>query len=253
LKHARPLPPTVSAPTGGSSIDLGTLRPDRRTLLWGAVLCNTELLVVLAYFWAVGGAIPTEFGYLALVAYPFVWLNVSAWVLRRTSIPPASPRRRLLAAAVGVGYFLLLARVGGLLLPGIGARATGLRIVLLEVPPGFSPALLYSGEAVVLNLIPFQLVGYATLAYLVATTVLDAAGNAAAGLLGLFSCVSCALPVLAAVGSGLAGGGAAVVATMTSGSYGLSTAAFVLTVLLLSWRPDAADLGRLRAWLADDG
>ncbi|MFB6191974.1 MAG: hypothetical protein ABEI11_01490 [Haloarculaceae archaeon] len=243
----------MSAPTSGSPIDLDALRPDRRTLLWGAILVNTELLIVLAYFWAVGGTVPTELGYLALVAYPFVWLNVSAWALRRASLPPASPRRRLLAAAVGIGYFMLLSRVGGLLLPGIGARATGLRFVLLDVPPGFAPALLYSGEAVVINLIPFQLVGYATLAYLVAVTVLDAAGNAAAGLLGLFSCVSCALPVLAAVTSGLAGGGAAVVATMTSGSYGLSTAAFLLTVLLLSWRPDAGDLGWVRARLAGDG
>jgi hypothetical protein len=243
----------VSAPTSGSPFDLAALRPDRRTLLVGAVVLNTELLIVLAYFWAVGGAFPTELGYLALVAYPFVWLNVSAWALARTSLPPASARRRLLAAAVGIGYFLLLARVGGLLLPGVGERATGLRLVLLNVPPGFSPALLYSGEAVVLNLIPFRLVGYATLASLVAVTVLDAAGNAAAGVLGLFSCVSCALPVIATVVSGVAGGGTAVVATMTSGSYGLSTAAFVLTVLLLSWRPDAAALGRLRAWLARDG
>lgn len=228
-------------------VPLGRLRPDRKTLAWGALLVNTELLVVLAYFWF-GGGFPTEPGYLFLVAVPWVWLNASAWALWRTDAPDASTRKRLLAGAIAVGYFLLLARVGGVLLPGIGERALGFRLALYEIPPGFAPALLYSGSDAVVNLIPFRVVGYATLAYLVYVTVLDTAGSVAAGVLGLFSCVSCALPVFAAVVSGL-GGSAALAATVTDGSYALSTAVFVLTVGLLRWRPDATDLARIRRLL----
>lgn len=233
------------------AVSLDRLRPTRETLVWGALIVNTEALVVLWYFWFVGGAFPTEPGFLLLVAIPWVWLNVSAWALWRTDAPAATPRRRLLAAALAVGYFLLLARVGGLLLPGIGERATGFRLALYEIPPGFSPALLYSGPDVVVNLIPFRVVGYATLAYLVYVTVLDTAGSVAAGVLGLFSCVSCALPVLAALVSGI-GGSAALVATVTEGSYALSTAVFLLTVALLRWRPDVTDLARLRAALGGE-
>jgi cytochrome c biogenesis protein CcdA len=80
-------------------------------------------------------------------------------------------------------------------------------------------------------------VGYAALAVLVYATALDVAGSAIGGVLGLFSCVSCTWPVLASLVGGVAGGSSAVASAALSGSYGLSTVIFVVTVGLLYWRP----------------
>ncbi|PSQ22176.1 hypothetical protein BRD04_05280 [Halobacteriales archaeon QS_9_67_17] len=142
----------------------------------------------------------------------------------------------------------MLAWAGGLVAPGIGDLATGVRVVTYQVPPGFGPVLLYSGERVVVNLVPYQTVGYLTLAGLVYLTVVDVAGSVAAGVVGLFSCVSCTFPVIAAVVSGVTGG-ATFAASVGQGAYGLSTVVFVVTVALLRWRPDVGDLARLRAAL----
>lgn len=230
-----------------STVNLSRFRPSRRSALrWAAVL-NGQLLVVLAYFALVTG-LPSSLEFLTLAVVPWVWLNVSWWSYRTTSVGTVPRRRRLLAAAVGVGYFLVLARVGGIVLPGLGDLATGLRVVTSQVPPGFAPAVLYSGEALVVNLIPYQVVGYAALAYLVYATVADVSGSAAAGVVGLFSCVSCAFPILAALLSTVTGG-ATFAASVGQGSYALSTVVFVGTVGLLRWRPGMAEGARLRAWL----
>lgn len=94
-------------------------------------------------------------------------------------------------------------------------------------------------------LLPFKLVGYLALAYLVYVTVLDATGGVLGGVLGLFSCVSCTLPVIAGVLSGFVGGAGAVATAAYAQSYALSTAVFVLTIALLVWRPTVADLRAL--------
>jgi hypothetical protein len=232
-----------------STVDLTRYRPDRESLVYWSAIVNAELLVLLLYFLFVTGP-PTALGFVLLVLYPFVWLNLSWWAYRTTDVPAASGRRKLLAGVLAVGYFLLLAYVGGLLLPGIGELATGWRVVLFQVPPGFAPAVLYSGESIVVNLIPYQTVGYLALAYLVYVTALDVSGNLAAGVVGLFSCVSCTFPVIAAVVSGVTGS-AALATTVSQQSYGLSTVVFVVTVLLLRWRPTVADLARLRAQVRD--
>jgi hypothetical protein len=86
-------------------------------------------------------------------------------------------------------------------------------------------------------LVPYKLVGYATLAYLVYGTVVDATRTGVAGLLGLLSCVSCSWPVLATLVSGVAGSGSAVAAATLDQSLWLSTVVFVVTVALLAWRP----------------
>ncbi|WP_255196653.1 DUF7546 family protein [Halorarius litoreus] len=227
-----------------STVDVTRYRPDRETLVYWSAIVNAELLVLLLYFLFVTGP-PSSLGFVLLVSYPFVWLNVSWWAYRNTEPATASTRRKLLAGGVAAGYFLLLAYVGGLLLPGIGDLATGLRVVTFQVPPGFAPAVLYSGQLIVVNIIPYQLVGYLTLAYLVYVTAIDVSGNLAAGVVGLFSCVSCTFPVIAAVVSGITGS-ATFAATITQQSYGLSTVVFVVTVLLLRWRPDMGDLAQLR-------
>jgi len=68
-------------------------------------------------------------------------------------------------------------------------------------------------------------------------TVVDTAGSAAAGIIGLFSCVSCSWPIVAALASAVTGGSSILVASALQISYGLSTAVFVLTAALLYWRP----------------
>ncbi len=84
---------------------------------------------------------------------------------------------------------------------------------------------------------PARVVGYLALGYLVYATVIDAAGAAVSGIVGLFSCVSCSWPILASLLSGVAGGGSALVAATFDFSYDISTVVFLVTVALLYWRP----------------
>jgi hypothetical protein len=207
---------------------------DRRTVMLGALALNTELLWLLAYV-AVTGVVPDE----ALYYYPFVWLNLGLWAVWRIRPRPAERRDRLLAGAVAGGYFLLLAVVGGLVgaasVPA-GLEPSGLRIAVWALPPGYGPALLYQGALLRAALLPFKLVGYLALAYLVYVTVLDATEAAAVGIVGLFACVSCTWPLFASVLTGVAGG-SATAAVVATNSYGVSTLVFVVTVALLAWRP----------------
>lgn len=228
--------------TGALDFDIRRLRPDRTTLLWTGLLVNTEIALTVAYVLFAGVTI-TEPRYLV---FPFVWLNVSIWALVRADPTPSSARNRFVGAAIAAAYFLVLAYAGGLLSQGVGFHhaageavadhhALGWRLAWL--PPGWGPALLYSGMTVQLSLMPYKLVGYLTIAYLVYATVLDAAGSAVSGLLGLASCVSCTWPVLASVVAGVAGSGTAVAAAASEWSHALGTVVFVLTVGLLLWRP----------------
>jgi hypothetical protein len=232
------------------TIDVSTdrLRPSRDTLLWVGLVLNTELILTFAYL-LLADVTVTEWRYLV---FPFVWLNLSAWALLRTTPSAGSARARYVAGAIAVVYFILLASVGGLLKPGLlfhghaggsaGAHAhpSGFRIAWL--PPGWGPALLYSGGIVQATLMPYKVVGYVTLAYLVYDTVLETAGSAVSGLLGLISCVSCTWPVVATLAAGFAGSGTAVAAAASEWSYALGTVAFAVTVVLLRWRPSIGGL-----------
>jgi hypothetical protein len=222
------------------------LRPGREGALAWAILINTELLLVGVYLLWTGVAPIRPLFYV----YPFVWINAALWALWTVDAPGGSSRRRrAVAAAVGAGYFLVLGYFGGLVGPGSGGFASGWSLVVASFPPGWSPAVLYNGESLTLALLPFKLFGYATLAYLVALTVRDATGGATAGLLGVFSCVSCTLPLIAGAVGGFVGGAGALVTAAYGQSYGLSTLVFVVTVALLVWRPTAADLSRMRTKL----
>jgi hypothetical protein len=220
---------------------LAALRPTRETAIWWGVVLNTQLLVMLAYLLVVGPSVTRPLFYLV----PFVWLNAALWAVFRVSPTATSTRQRAVAVTIAGGYFLVLGYAGGLYGPS-GGPVTGLRLVLTALPPGWSPAVIYGGGSVQFALLPFKLVGYATLAYLVYATVLDAASSVVGGMLGLFSCVSCTLPVLAGILSGFVGGTGAVAAAAYGQSYLLSTVVFVVTVVLLVWRPTLADLRRLR-------
>lgn len=204
---------------------------DRRALLYSAVIANTFLLTLLAY------AIFTGLRPTVTWTYPLVWVTVGAWALFRTSPPPPTDRRtRRLATVFAVGYFLVLAYAGGLF--GLSANdATGATLQVFELPPGWNPAFLYTGDALRVALVPYTAFGYAVLSYLVYATAIEARGAVAGGLLGLFSCVSCTLPVVASVLGGIVGGGGALSAAAAATNYADGTAVFVVTVLLLSYRP----------------
>jgi hypothetical protein len=210
--------------------------PDGRTLLYGALVLNTELIAVLFY---PGSNRLTARGWL-YVALALVWINVGAWAILRTDPAPASAKQRRTALAVAGGYFAVLLYVGGLVtlgttFAGVEIPTTGPRIAWLL--PGWGPALQYGGELVTVSLQPYKLVGYLALAYLVDATVLDAAGAAVSGALGLLSCVSCTWPVLTSLATGLLGGTSALALAVQHWSHELSTVVFVLTVALLYWRP----------------
>ncbi|WP_135826678.1 DUF7546 family protein [Halorussus ruber] len=216
--------------TGTLGFDADRLRPNRDTLLWAGLLVNTELILTFTYL-LLSDATITEWRYLV---FPFVWINGSIWVFARTKPEARSARTRYLGAAIAVGYFLLLASVGGIVKPG-GMHALGWRVAWL--PPGWGPALLYTSSDLKLSLMPYKVVGYLALAYLVYDTVLDTAGSAVSGLVGFVSCVSCTWPVVATLAAGLAGSGTAVAAAASEWSYTIGTLAFVVTVALLRWRP----------------
>ena len=223
------------------------LLPDRERALHYAVVLNTELLVVLLYVLATGGA-PSLFS-----LYGLIWVNVGAWALWRTSPTPTDGRQRRTAALIAGAYFAVLAVVQGIVSPGpeLAARlgidaaravdtsvyATGLSATL-RGPVGFVPALHYAGPLIDASLVPAFVVGYAGLAYLVYATIIDAARASVSGVLGLVSCVSCTWPLIASVVAGVTGGSATAFATTVSElGFGVSTAVFVLTVALLHWRP----------------
>lgn len=220
----------------GAVVDaLDDLVETRRALVYGAIVGNTFLLALLLYA-VLSGRTPTRYWLV-----PPVWFAVGAWALVRTTPVPASRRARLAAGTIAGLYFLVLGVAGGLFGPA-GGPTTGLTVQVVELPPGWNPALLYGGASLRLSLVPFTTFGYLVLSYLVYATALEAKGVVAGGLLGVFSCVSCTLPVVASLVGGLAGGGAALAAAAYSQTYVLGTLVFVVTVLLLTFRPGMARL-----------
>jgi hypothetical protein len=217
---------------------LARLRPRRETLLWGSVLVTLELGLLTAHV-LVGSSSPLSPGGLRLWVYPFVWINVGLWAVVRTepAAVESSTRQRALAGVLVAGYFGVLAYTGGLVGHGTSEGAGVVNVVWGTVPPGWAPVVTYAGSGLTLTLVPYRVVGYLALAYLVYATVLDAARSAVTGLLGLLSCVSCSWPVLASLATGVAGSGSGLAAAVTTGSYGLSTLVFLATVALLYWRP----------------
>lgn len=203
--------------------------PATRRTAAGAVgaLLAVELAAVAAYLHA------TNTGVLAprYTLYPFVWINLAAWVLLRRRTVAATARRRLAAGALAAGYFLVLAYAGGLLGHAHGAATPSGRVMWLS--PGWGPMLVYSGPVLEVTVVPFEVVGYAALAVLVYTVLLAGARSALAGVLGVATCVGCLWPVGAALAAAL-GVAASPLATAVPGlAYDLSTLLFVVTAGVL--------------------
>jgi len=211
---------------------LAGLWPDRRTAVYWAMVINAEFLILAGYY-TLATDVTLRDPLFAVI--PFVWINLAGWAVMHTKVPTAPSRKKATAAAVAVGYFGLLAVFGGIVNGPSGVTSSYLNV--LQLPPGWNPAFFYSGSLFSLVVLPYKLVGFAALSYLVYVTALDAASALAGGVLGLFSCVSCPFPVLAGLVSGLAGGGSAIAGFTYANSYLLSTVVFGVTVVLLTWRP----------------
>ncbi len=161
-----------------------------------------------------------------VLVYPVVWstaaIVAAVWVSRTVQVRP----RRWLGAAVGVGY-----TVGLLWLSGTLGASAGMPTSQLELaPPGWGPIWLYDNGLVSLSIVPFKLVAYLSLGYIVAVLV-AAAGSARTAALGMASCVSCAAPLLLAV-AGLFGGTQATTMVASAG-YDLATVVLLVTFGLL--------------------
>ena len=215
-------------------------RPDRDALLRGALLANTLVLATLLYV----AVTPAELDPPRYTLYGLLWVGVGAAVLARetTAARSASVRARRVATGAAAAYLVALAFAGGVVVPGGVPEAVADGWLVRTLPPGWGPALVYGGVDVAVVLMPARVVGYLALAALVRGTVLDAAGDGALrsgapGLLALFSCVSCSLPLLAGAAALAFGAGSALAATTAALSYDLSTAVFLVTVGLLYWRP----------------
>lgn len=209
--------------------------PDRVVLLWGALLVLFELLAVLLFV-SQPAITPTD---PLIYAYPFVWINVGLWGAAVVSPPDAEPHQRRGARLLVVAYLLVLAYAAGILGPGgVPTGVEGPTTVRLEtVPPGWGPIVALYGPGFDLQLMPYQVVGYAALGYLVYAALLDVATSVAGGALGLLTCVSCSWPVLASLLTGVVGSTAALSAAVYARPYGLATIAYVLTIVVLVWRP----------------
>jgi hypothetical protein len=207
------------------------------TVLVLAGLFVAEVLVLVGYL----GLTSTQLTAVRYALYPFVWINAGVVAVWRTRPAPASERRRSIAVVIGVAYLGILAVAGGLV--GFGAGAPVGVSVLTNGSPGYAPTLVLGTDVLTLRLVPYRVIGYLALAYLVYATVLDAAGSAISGVVGLFSCVSCTWPVAASVASSLVGalGGSAAAAAVSAYSLDISLVVFLSAVALLYWRPGFGD------------
>ncbi|MFW5974327.1 MAG: DUF7546 family protein [Natrialbaceae archaeon] len=158
--------------------------------------------------------------------YPVVWVVLSVYLVAAFRRRGPNPTRSRVAVGVAVGYFLLLAAVGSTI--GVGDGTTGTTLVWAS--PGWGPIVLYSAGPVEGALVPFELIGYLALSWGVASAVAASSRGVFAGLVGVFTCIGCVLPVVAAV-VGLFGGTAAAAQPATT-SYGLATAVFAATIVL---------------------
>ena len=99
---------------------LGIARPDRGTILRIAALLYVEGMLTAGYVLFAPVSITDPL----VLVYPWVWIDVGLLAIVATTVVPSSPRRRRAAIAVGIGYFVLLAGVGGLAAPArVGSRA----------------------------------------------------------------------------------------------------------------------------------
>lgn len=210
---------------------LGKYSPDPMVFLGWVALCLFEGITVGVYLFLSSGRVTDPL----VFTYPFIWVNASIWAVGRRRAPPTTANRRLVARLIAGGYFLVLAFFGGILaFEGMGSPGVSTH---WSLPPGYGPQVVLSSPQVQLLFVPYKVVGYLALAYLVYTVLLDTFSSALTGVVGIFSCVSCTWPILGTFLTTLFGSTSMVVSVASNQPYGASTVVFLSAVALLTWRP----------------
>ena len=207
-----------------------------------AAVMALEGVLVAGYFLATPGDVTVP----RYVLYPFVWINAVLVAAYRTPLPSASPRRHLLAGVLAAVYFLLLANWAGLVGFTVGGHhpipETVLGVTVGSGSPGWGRVRLIT-RVFYVSFVPYRVIGYLGLTYLVYAAILDASGAVASGAVGLLSCLSCSFPIIASFATGLVGGLVTVMTTVVAYSIDISTVAFLASVALLYWRPGFPSFG----------
>jgi len=210
----------------------------RRDVRLLGIIGAVEGILVVVYFLAT----PSQVTRPRYVLYPFVWINAGLWAVAHTDLPSSSRRRQIGAGLLAAGYLFVLLVLAGLV--GVDPAGNPAKLVGLSVEvgsPGWSRLRLVL-PAAHLTLVPFRVVGYLALAFLVYATLLDAAAAAVTGALGLVSCLSCTFPILASLAAGLLGSSAVLTGALYAYSLDISTAVFLTALALLYYRPGFGDV-----------
>jgi len=167
-----------------------------------------------------------------------VWITLGAWVVVNTPLPDELPWYAPLIGVVSGFYFVLLLYLGGLVGTVSAASPETASFFISGASPGWGPILGYTGDAVYARLVPFQVVGYAALSYLVFVALTDTATSIVGAAVGLVSCVGCTWPLVAGAvsvvgGAGVGVGAAGAPEVVRAFSYELSTVVFVVAVVVL--------------------
>jgi len=202
-----------------------------------------EGVLVVGYFLATPGDVTVP----RYVLYPFVWINAVLVAAYRTPIPSAPRRRHLLAGGLAAVYFLLLANWAGLIGLTVGGHHPipegVLGVSVGAGSPGWGRVRIIT-RVFFVSFVPYRVIGYLGLTYLVYAALLDASGALASGALGLVSCLSCSFPIVASFVTGFLGGWVTLMSTAFAYSIDISTVAFLASVALLYWRPGFGSLRR---------
>ncbi len=197
---------------------------------WAALVVTAEAVAVGTYLIVAESQIRN----VRYLVYPFIWINVGLAATAQMQVAAASRRARLVAAGLGAAYFLALALLSGLVGVELGhahSHVAGLQVTLAA--PGWGPRVAYAGSLFTLNFVPYRVIGYLSLAYLVYATAINAGRQALSGLVGAASCVGCSLPLVESFAVGVAGW-TGVLTAAEPYSVDLSTLGFVVAVGLLS-------------------
>lgn len=194
---------------------------------WGALLV-LETVLLLGYFSLTPAAPGSEIRYLV---YPFVWINVAVYGVRRVGPHPRSRLHLGVAAVLAIAYFLVVMAIPGNI--GFGTPGIEPSVRIGWYAPGWGPLVAVASPWLRLYLVPFEVIGYLGLTYLVFANLLALTRGTVSGLLGLATCIGCTVPILAPVAGILGGPATGLTATAYQWSYDLGTVIFVLSIGVL--------------------
>ncbi|GAB6878374.1 hypothetical protein JCM17823_06480 [Halorubrum gandharaense] len=187
--------------------------------LLGSSLVALAYLVFLTMYLIFGS---NEVLDLSRAVYPFVWLTTVGGAF--ATVGHLVRRISAFETVIAGGYIILLTWISG----GLSVGWTELGITTSGGIPGWGPVIGIDAFVITVVAVPFQVIGYVTLGFLIAQALQNRSGSAAAGVIGLLSCAGCILPLLAVSASiGM------VPAFSGSIPYSVSTIAFVLSTTLL--------------------